>query len=456
MGKDNNKFKVKIVAIAKDEGAYIAEWVFHHLYFGFDAIDIYVNRTTDNTCSILDVIGKKYPQVNYIYVDWIDMLDKPVSARMQKIIYAQAHSEEKKKDEYTHILFIDIDEFWTPVNFKDSIHDCLDSLPPHSSISFQWFNIFGEKSEFGYLPKTINGFYSPLVKSLCSTGAEIKEIALHIPRFHNNEKFKGSFFSDGSLFIQSKKHYGHIKESDINLVRPYILLHRMFRSEIEYLSLLYRGNPEERSNFKLNRQHGFLKTKTGDLKITFPKTAYFNYERKRDDFFNELNFEEELMIARTFVLKRAEKTMAALPNELDNNFEVVSKQFKNVTNPEVLVHFKEHENRKQNNDKCRKILKKFNEKKYENATVLVKQIISLFEQCDDNQTVRNIENEYDLILKCIHKKSDLTMGVRDIALYFEGCNNIEQAYIIMKMAHRMNPNGPVIKNKIKAYKLKLK
>ena len=51
----NNEFKVKVVAIAKDEGAYIAEWIFHHLYFGFDAIDIYVNRTTDNTCQNLNL-----------------------------------------------------------------------------------------------------------------------------------------------------------------------------------------------------------------------------------------------------------------------------------------------------------------------------------------------------------------------------------------------------------------
>ena len=29
---------VKIIAIAKDEGAYLAEWIHHHLYFGFSEI----------------------------------------------------------------------------------------------------------------------------------------------------------------------------------------------------------------------------------------------------------------------------------------------------------------------------------------------------------------------------------------------------------------------------------
>ena len=60
-----NQIKTKIVAVAKDEGAYLAEWVHHHLFLGFDAIDIYINRTSDNSLEILHKISEKYPQVNY-------------------------------------------------------------------------------------------------------------------------------------------------------------------------------------------------------------------------------------------------------------------------------------------------------------------------------------------------------------------------------------------------------
>jgi hypothetical protein len=45
----NNDLKVKLVAIAKDEAAYLPDWIFHHIYFGFDHISVYVNNTTDNT-----------------------------------------------------------------------------------------------------------------------------------------------------------------------------------------------------------------------------------------------------------------------------------------------------------------------------------------------------------------------------------------------------------------------
>jgi len=236
--------KVKIVAIAKDEGAYIAEWIFHHLYFGFDAIDIYINRTTDNTCEILDLISKSNTNVNYFHVNWLDIIDVNSASNMQNIIYSQAYADEKIKDEYTHILFIDIDEFWTPLNYKSSIHECVSTLPPHDSISFQWFNLLGEKEEFNYLSQSLNGFYNAGLKSLISLNADIEKMLIQLPIFDKNKNSKGSFLSDGSELIAQKKHVQSIQDEKMNITRPYIILHKMFRSEMEYLSCLYRGNPE--------------------------------------------------------------------------------------------------------------------------------------------------------------------------------------------------------------------
>lgn len=48
----------KIIAVAKDEGAYLAEWIFYHLYKGFDEIEVLINRTTDpgqpHECSLIN------------------------------------------------------------------------------------------------------------------------------------------------------------------------------------------------------------------------------------------------------------------------------------------------------------------------------------------------------------------------------------------------------------------
>jgi len=53
--------KIKLVAIAKDEAAYLPEWIYHHLHFGFDEIEVYVNFTTDNSYEVLAAIAKHHP-----------------------------------------------------------------------------------------------------------------------------------------------------------------------------------------------------------------------------------------------------------------------------------------------------------------------------------------------------------------------------------------------------------
>ncbi|WP_183135574.1 glycosyltransferase family 2 protein, partial [Pseudomonas savastanoi] len=53
--------KIKLAAIAKNEGAYIPQWVFHHLKVGFDQIEIWINGTTDNSVKIIEEIGAHHP-----------------------------------------------------------------------------------------------------------------------------------------------------------------------------------------------------------------------------------------------------------------------------------------------------------------------------------------------------------------------------------------------------------
>ena len=43
------KAKVKLVAIAKNEAAYLPQWIHHHFSIGFNEIEIFINDTTDNS-----------------------------------------------------------------------------------------------------------------------------------------------------------------------------------------------------------------------------------------------------------------------------------------------------------------------------------------------------------------------------------------------------------------------
>ena len=443
--------KVKIVAIAKDEGAYITEWIFHHLYFGFDAIDIYVNRTTDNTSDILDKISNQYPNVNYFYADWIDMHPKHVSHYMQTIIYSQAFQDEKLKHIFTHILFIDIDEFWTPLNFQDSIHNCLFSLPKNASISFQWFNILGEKIAFDGIPKRINGFMTPQVKSIYPTGADIDTIGIHLSRFYENNKFKGYFLSDGSSFVYNENKPECLTRTQVETIKPCVILHRMFRSEVEYISMLYRGNPENSSQIKLNRI-GFRETIPNQKHIDFDYNAYSMYKKQKEYFFIKLQLNEELAIAKNFILNRAQLTIKALHKEISNNNVKLINVLQGLKNTQINSIIQDMLNSNKIIEKIKLEFKSIDIQNFEEPERLLEEISSVFTKYKKKRTANSIIKEKALICKKIKNLKNSADIFRDMACIFERKNDIDTAYELMEKAYWLKPHGQVIERKLKKYK----
>ncbi len=65
------KPRILLAGIAKNEAAYLPEWVFHHLNLGVTSVMVYVNNTTDNSESILKKMGET-PPVNYKVVDGLE------------------------------------------------------------------------------------------------------------------------------------------------------------------------------------------------------------------------------------------------------------------------------------------------------------------------------------------------------------------------------------------------
>lgn len=58
--------------IVKDEVVYFIEWVYYYFYFGFDDIEIYINRILDNFVEVFEFICKNNLLVSWYKVDWID------------------------------------------------------------------------------------------------------------------------------------------------------------------------------------------------------------------------------------------------------------------------------------------------------------------------------------------------------------------------------------------------
>ncbi len=343
--------KVKLVAIAKDEAAYLPYWIFHHLHFGFDAIEIHINRTQDNSTDVLDKIIQYYPQVSYRNADWVDYLPEHVRGHMQHSIYAESYARIKSEGEFSHICFLDIDEFWTPRDFVTNIHQCMEGLPEATTVSFGWLNVLNEQDEFA--PLAFNLSVEPvfLVKSIISLKADMARMHLHQPKFVQNAKFNGNILSDGVAFKRSSRNYECMHESDINIKRPFFILHRMFRTQVEYVASLSRGEARESGGvFKMTRR-GYIKSVPNQQEVILPNSAYQAYIVDYEHFLKEVDLLEQLNLAREFVLKGYSKAIELLEKGPDyfkpNDYAGINKIFSGVDDEKIKLPLKAFEQRVQ-------------------------------------------------------------------------------------------------------------
>jgi len=298
--------KIKLVAIAKDEAAYLPEWIFHHLYFGFHEIEILINRTTDNTEDLLSKIIDKFPQVSFRKVDWIDTT--PPSHFIQYIAYAESYNRASIDNSLSHLCFLDIDELWVPSDFKSSISDIVKQALPFDTLSFHWLNVLNEE-EFSHLEREVHVQPAPTVKSIINLSSEIEKIQLHLPMLKSNSGIQK--LSNGQPFLHSSKERQRLQDKALMEHYPAYILHRMYRSELEYISLLQRGRPSDSFPFKRNRP-GYIKKCKNERFIEFNEPAFHNYEVAFEAFRSEVQISELLVVAKKNIKNRAKKTIELL------------------------------------------------------------------------------------------------------------------------------------------------
>jgi hypothetical protein len=313
----NELRKIKAVAIAKDEAAYLHEWVFHHLYFGFDGVEVIVNRTTDNSIAVLEELTRNIDNFSYSSCDWLDLCSPSISIRMQEIAYAQACSR-ALVDGFTHILFIDVDEFWTPKDFKSSIHDFLDDRRIKGSVSFNWVCELGQASPFQPVSSGLQCFMSTHLKTL-SRISDLQEMRIHTPAFKDGSNH---CMADGTSFIP-QKNAPQFHDLAIDSLLDAFIIHRLYRSELEYLAALVRGNPDSKTrgpaDFKLNR-HGYNFYQGPVVHLSFSDEEVRNYKRLLAGMLVGGQISDEVNVARTTVLERYQRCLdLAVDIEYSNN-----------------------------------------------------------------------------------------------------------------------------------------
>ena len=92
-----DKIKIKLVAIAKNEAAYLPQWIFHHLRLGVDSIDIYINGSSDNSVEISRIINSFEPRFKFYESDkYVEKCIKE-GKKFQKIFTIEPQEMQKQR-----------------------------------------------------------------------------------------------------------------------------------------------------------------------------------------------------------------------------------------------------------------------------------------------------------------------------------------------------------------------
>jgi len=285
--------KTKLVAIAKDEAAYLPEWIFHHLYFGFDEIEILVNFTTDCSFEVLEKIQSNCP-VKFRNADDLiipennqhDHLISPAYLKMN-LLQSRAYAEilsNAPKDGFSHVMFLDIDELWMPLDFNNTIDSALIALGDPDIAYFERKNKVSDTQEFCRpFQQEIRAETHRLPKCIVKTDIEIELTSSHGARYLGQ---------------------GRPKICGPRVTSEAFVLHRFQRSQSEYLALLGRGDPKFLGKFglKFNR-NGYISADTGK-RINFDQEFITKYDNLYDDFIISNELAACVAKSRNFVKSR--------------------------------------------------------------------------------------------------------------------------------------------------------
>lgn len=276
--------KVCVVSIVKDEAAYIADWVAHHVYFGFDDFHFVVNRTTDATVSIIEGLARVYSGITYEYADWIDICHPKIKGCLQQISYSKAF----KNIASDYFMFIDLDEYWTPSDFKESIKSNIIDNDYPSVIYYQWHAELGVLEPFQNFRQKNNYYLMSLGKSLVKKDTAIDMFRVHVPVTSDPV-----VMSDGTAF-RSKAKPPQFVHPSVSAIRKNFIVHRMYRSESEYLAKLLNTNVDTKKSIKHNRKDGFAVDHPDSFNFDIDHESYTQYYHFITNFTASLKSDVEM------------------------------------------------------------------------------------------------------------------------------------------------------------------
>lgn len=331
-----SKPKVRLVGVAKNEGRYLAEWILHHLYFGIDHIEVHYNQCDDNTVAVGKYLSAKYP-VSFINADnqFAPHLKSP-----QVGVYLSAISK-AYKDGYSHVLFLDVDEFLVPKDLSKGVHELINNKRYFDVISNNWCNKLEDTSLFGRaLEQNMTLEVSPTVKSMVKTFITPPVMNPHnvvSNKLRYTMSGKAQFVSDREDMSKVTEYQSRFKDAD------FFVLHRQYRSQVEYVAMLGRGRPieaaKQKSIFKNNRR-GY-NINTGKTALKFDQAAFEKYAGYLNEHMNSSELQALHKEAEQMVESRYQQVVKMIANAPLSERPLLSRLLKNINLSEVSSAFKQ-------------------------------------------------------------------------------------------------------------------
>ncbi len=169
--------RVAICAIAKNESAYLEEWVVYHHLIGFDPIRIYSHEPTDDSEDVLARLERAG------LVEWLPW-SVPRKVKPQWAAYEDGVQQLQGRADW--VAFIDLDEFIvTPHHL--SIQEFLRDYGELQAIAINW-KMFGSSGLQTHEPGFVMERFTRCAKRSFSGNRAIKTLArldaVEIPRVH--------------------------------------------------------------------------------------------------------------------------------------------------------------------------------------------------------------------------------------------------------------------------------
>ena len=265
---------LKLVAVAKDEAPYLAEWIFHHLYLGVHSIEIYMNGITDNSYRIIRRISDSSSRVNFIQSDELMELSIKAKKSFQVAIYDHVIKHEKVSRQFSHLLFLDIDEYLLPANFGSNIRGLLQQSKQADVVSFLWHSDLPSFERPSFSPVLTRSIWMKKMcqmKSMCRLNGAVKRSKIHTFVVQQSKSGQADYrLSDGSsphLNATLKRVSSLDLERLSGRFEPWFVYHRIFRSHDEYCASLIKGrlHRNNRQPIKDNRYGYCIQVEGEDL-----------------------------------------------------------------------------------------------------------------------------------------------------------------------------------------------